>query len=87
MQVNKITENLQQQIIELTGKGYIVLTQNEVSAQLKREKKFSIGWAIFWTIITWGPGFFCYFIYYWLVKKDEYKFVNYTTEKSIIEKI
>lgn len=73
-------EKLQKEILRLTSEGYHVLTQTEDSAQLKREKKFRIGWSLFWAFITipfGGIGFVAYVGYYFIIKKDDFKFVNF----------
>lgn len=84
------SERLQKEVLKLTNEGYHVVFQNENSAQLKKDKKFSIGWAIIWAIITFfigGIGFIFYIGYYFLIKKDEYKHINANLSDVAMDKV
>ena len=62
---------LAEQIARLTREGYVVVSQTETTAQLRRRKHFSIFWALFWLVIGAGVGLFLYVAWYALVKRDK----------------
>lgn len=75
---------LDEQIARLTHEGYVIVNRTDTSAQLKRHKHFSIGWAFFWLIVGAGVGLLVYIAWYVLVKRDRVAFVRVTPEGRVM---
>ena len=75
---------LDEQIARLTRQGYVIVSQSETSAQLKRRKHFSVWWALFWLIVGAGVGLLVYVAWYVLIKRDRVAFLRITPEGRIM---
>ena len=60
---------LQNEINDYVGRGVIVQSQTETSAQLIKPKVFSFVWAFIWFLLL-GVGVLVY-IFYYMSKNDE----------------
>jgi len=63
------TAALQAQINDYVGRGYVVQSQTETSAQLVKPKVFSFVWAFLWFLLL-GFGVLIY-IFYYMSKNDK----------------
>lgn len=72
---------LQEHIDWYVGQGYQVISQTETSAQLVKRKRFSVMWALLWTLVVL-VGFFVYLLYY-LVKKDQGVYLSVKADGTI----
>jgi signal transduction histidine kinase len=57
-------------IAELTAQGYEVIWERGNEAQLRRHKRFSFWWFLFWTVFSLGILFWLYPLWHW-AKRDE----------------
>ena len=57
-------------IAELTAQGYEVIWERGNEAQLRRRKRFSFWWFLFWTVFSLGILFWLYPLWHW-AKRDE----------------
>lgn len=81
---------LQRDIADYVSRGFLVISQTDTTAQLRRPKTFSLLWSVFWLIFGLGIGFIIYLLYY-AAKKDETVYIevgrtgnkNYQTDQSI----
>jgi len=64
---------LDQSIIKYQNEGWILLSKVDGVAQLKKPKKFSWGWFIFWLLISFIiiGGLALIYVIYYAVKKEE----------------
>ena len=74
---------LQNEILKYVKRGYTVVHQTDTTAQLIKRKKFSIFWALIWTLTMIGWVF--YLIYYWM-KKDKLVYLNIQNGQVITTK-
>lgn len=80
--VEMFPQNLQAQITYLTLHKYILIFQNEKTAQLVRRKKFSFLIA-FIGVLLWFIGFIVYLIWY-LAKEDDTIYLDISTQPPAI---
>ncbi len=80
--VEMFPQNLQAQITYLTLHKYVLLFQNEKTAQLVRRKKFSFLIA-FIGVLLWFIGFIVYLIWY-LAKEDDTIYLDISTQPPSI---
>ena len=62
-------DSLQDHINWYVNRGYMVQSQTETSAQLVKPKRFSLIWALIWTLLLF-VGLIIY-IFYYISKKDQ----------------
>ena len=62
-------DSLQDHINWYVNRGYQVQSQTETSAQLVKPKRFSLIWALIWTLLVL-VGLIIY-IFYYISKKDQ----------------
>lgn len=65
---------LQREIVHYVGQGYLVVSQTEHSAQLKKTKTFSCLWAVLW-FLFFGIGIVFYLIYF-AAKRDSLIYIE-----------
>jgi hypothetical protein len=65
----------QQAMARLTAQGYQVVWERGNEAQLRRGKRFSFGWFLFWTVFSLGTLFWLYPLWHW-AKRDELVFLR-----------
>ena len=65
----------QRAIAELTAQGYEVIWERGNEAQLRRRKRFSFWWFLFWTVLSLGTLFWLYPLWHW-AKRDELAFLR-----------
>ncbi len=80
--VEMFPQNLQAQITYLTLHKYVLIFQNEKTAQLVRRKRFSFLIA-FVGVLLWFIGFIVYLIWY-LAKEDDTIYLDISTQPSVI---
>jgi hypothetical protein len=57
-------------IAELTAQGYKVIWERGNEAQLRRGKRFSFWWFLFWTVFSLGILFWLYPVWHWAKRDD-----------------
>lgn len=75
---------LEQEIARLTRHGYMIVDRETTSVQLRRAKRFSLPWALFWLIVVPGGGIFIYLGWYVLVKRDRIVFLRITPDGRVM---
>lgn len=66
---------LQREIARRSRQGWQVITQTSSYAQMRKPKRFSFPWFLFWLVISFGFLFWLYPVYHWS-KKDNLMFVQ-----------
>jgi hypothetical protein len=73
----------QQAMARLTAEGYQVVWQRGNEAQLRRGKRFSFWWFLFWTLFSLGTLFWLYPLWHW-AKRDELVFLRMEEGKLLL---
>lgn len=69
MDIQQRRDILQREIAAYLGRGFIVQSQTDTTAQLIKRKKFSFLWALLWTL-AFGIGLIIY-IFWYMAKRDQ----------------
>ena len=56
---------LQEEIARRTARGFEIVSRTENEVQMRKPKRFSIGWALLW-FLFFGIGLLAYLVYHWL---------------------
>jgi hypothetical protein len=79
--VNQAPGNLKAQIRIAVEKGYHVVGQTSTTAQLVKEKKFSLFWAVLWTFVAL-IGLLVYLFWY-MSRKNAVIYLDLETQPRI----
>jgi hypothetical protein len=75
---------LEAEIGRLTQRGFVIVSRSETSAQLRRPKHFSVGWALVWLVVGLGAGLALYVAWYVLIKRDQVVFLRITPDGRVL---
>ena len=67
-------EIMQTEIMKRTKQGWRLVSQSDQGASMVKPKKFSVGWAILWTLL-FGVGLLVYLLYY-MTKKEKLVYLS-----------
>jgi len=68
---------------ELTAQGYEVIWERGNEAQLRRRKRFSLWWFLFWTVFSLGTLFWFYPLWHW-AKRDDLVFLHMEEGRLVV---
>lgn len=73
----------QRAFAELTAQGYEVIWERGNEAQLRRRKRFSFWWFLFWTVFSLGILFWLYPLWHW-AKRDDLVFLHMEEGRLVV---
>ncbi len=75
-------DTLQNEIARRTSHGWEIVSRGADEVQMRRPKRFSFGWAIFWFLFL-GVGVFIYLIWHWL-KSEQLAFIRVVEGRLVV---
>ncbi len=73
---------LQNEIARRTAQGWEIVSRGTNEVQMRRPKRFSFGWAIFW-FLFFGVGVLVYLIWHWL-KSEQLAFIRVSEGRLVV---